>query len=105
MVQPRLGDILLPSYTPRVIKGKGLPLTCYGLRDLLTALLDGGAWSTPLPGRFAPGKKRLGGSQHRSVRCGEQEISCPTEVRTPNGSARKELLYRPRFAAPQRFIR
>jgi len=106
MVQTRLGDILLGSYTPRVIKGNGLPATCHeGLRDLfLTALLDGGSWSTPRPGRFIPAKepqytlKRgwvgpstgLDGVENR-------KSLVPTEVRTPNGPAQKELLYRPRY--------
>jgi hypothetical protein len=99
MFQPRLGDILLGSYKPIVIKGKGLPVTCHeGLRDLfLTALLDGGAWSTPRPGRFTPGKEPrytgLDGVENR-------KSLDPTDVRTQNGPAHKELLYRPRYRGP-----
>jgi len=100
MVQPCLGDILLGRYTPRVIKGKGLPVTCHeGLMDLfLTALLDGGAWSTPRPGRFTPGKEPpytlKGGWVGPSTGLygvENRKSLAPTEVRTPNGSAHKDL--------------
>jgi len=100
MVQPRLGDILLGSYKPRVIKGKGLPVTCHEeLRDLLlTALLDGGAWSTPRPGHFIPGKEPRytlkGGWVGPSTGLDSVENRkslAPTKVRTPNGPAHKEL--------------
>jgi hypothetical protein len=53
----------------------------------LTSALDGGGWSTPRPGHFAPGKetryllhRRLGGPQGRSGRV--RKILPPTGIRS-----------------------
>ena len=64
----------------------------------VTSALDGGGWSTPRPGRFTPIKtryplyRRLGGPQGRSGRV--RKISPPTGIRSPDGPARSESLYR-----------
>jgi hypothetical protein len=60
---------------------------------LVTSALVGGKWSASRPGRFTPhprGKyrrypldRRLGGSQSRSGRRGEDKILGPTGTRTP----------------------
>ena len=64
----------------------------------LTLSVDAGGWSTPSLGRFTPWKeilnplyKRLGGLQGRSGRV--RKIS-RTGIRSPDGPASSELLYR-----------
>jgi hypothetical protein len=56
-----------------------------------TSALAGGEWSTSRPGRFTPGEKapgthsldrKLGGSQSRLGRCGDEKTPDPTGTRT-----------------------
>jgi hypothetical protein len=52
----------------------------------LTSALAGGEWSVSRPGRFTtryPTNRRLGGSQSRSGRRGEQKILDRTGTQTP----------------------
>jgi len=64
----------------------------------MTVALEGGEWSAARPGRtLPPGKnwyplyRRLGGSQGRS---GRGKKLTTTGIRSPDGPARNELLYR-----------
>jgi hypothetical protein len=65
----------------------------------------GGGWTTPLPGRFAPGEdigfplyKRLGGTQGRSGRV--RIISPPSGIRSPDRPASSASLYRLSYPGP-----
>jgi hypothetical protein len=51
---------------------------------ILTSALDGGEWSTSIPGRFSPGKelryqlnRRLAGSQNQDESLGEEKTLLP----------------------------
>ena len=64
-----------------------------------TSALDGGGWSTPLPGRFTPGKDPVPIVQESGwvpglVWTGAENLAPPTGIRSPDRPARSELLYR-----------
>jgi hypothetical protein len=67
-------------------------MKAYGEMDVeihifLTSALAGGEWSVSPPGRFTPGEmvpgRKLGGTQSRSGRRGEEKILDPTGTRIP----------------------
>jgi hypothetical protein len=74
-----------------------------GSRDIallfsLTSALDGGGWSTPRPGRFTPGKDPVTTVQEAGWAPGPvwtgTKNHVPTGIRSPDGPARSETLYR-----------
>ena len=70
----------------------------------LTTALDGGGWSTPRPGRFAPGKdpvpvvQEAGWAPGPVWTCAENFSS--TGIRSPDLPARSESLYRLSYPDP-----
>ena len=69
----------------------------------LTSALDGGVWSTPLPGRFAPNKEPVSIVQTswapRPVWTGAENLA-PTGIRSPDRPGRSESLYRLSYPGP-----
>ena len=66
--------------------------------------LDGGGLSTPSPGRFTPGKDPVpivqeAGWTPGPVWTGAENLT-PTGIRSPDRSARSELLYRLSYPGP-----
>ena len=95
-------------------KGKGHPRTGHEIPDgekmyrftlYLTSALDAGGWSTPRPGRFIPGKDPVpivqeAGWAPGPVWTGAENVA-PTGIRSPDGPARSESLYRLDYRSQQ----
>ena len=69
-----------------------------------TSALDGGGWSTPSSGRFTPGKDPVpivqeAGQAPGLVWTGAENLG-PTGIRSPDGPARSQSLYRLRYPPP-----
>jgi hypothetical protein len=62
------------------------------------AVLFGGGWSTPRPGRFAPGKETRY-PLWRRLGAGVENLA-PNRIRSPYRPARSESLYRLRYPDP-----
>jgi hypothetical protein len=70
----------------------------------LTSALDVGGWSTPRPGRFAPGKDQVPIVQEAGwvpgpVWTGAENFA-PTVIRSPDSPGRSESLYRLSYPGP-----
>ena len=70
----------------------------------LTSALDAGGWSTPLPGRFAPGKDpvpivRLAWWSPGPVCTGTENLA-PTWTRSPDRPSSRKSLYRLSYPGP-----
>ena len=75
----------------------------------LTSALDGGGWSTPRPGRFAPGNNPVpivqeAGQASGPVWTGSENLEL-TGIRSPDRPARSESLNRLRYPVPHRETR
>jgi hypothetical protein len=71
-------------------------------RSFLTSVLDGEGWSKPCPRRSSPGTHFRGGWEGPRTGLdgyGDEQISYPTEVQTPDRPARNKLLYRMHYLA------
>jgi hypothetical protein len=73
----------------------------YSSTLFLTSALDVGGWSTPRPGRFAPGNDPVSIVQDAGwapgpVWAGAENLA-PTGIRFPDRPARSESLYRLRY--------
>jgi hypothetical protein len=72
----------------------------------LTSALDGGAWSTPRPRRFNPGKDPINivyerGWASKPAWTGAEKLA-HTGIRSPDRLARSKSLYRLLYPAPSR---
>ena len=70
----------------------------------LTSAQHGGGWSAPHPGRFTPGKDPVSIVQEAGwapgpVWTGAKNLF-PSEIRSPDGPARSESLYRLSYRDP-----
>jgi hypothetical protein len=74
-------------------------------RLFLTSVLDGGEWSTSIPGRFTPGERALGthwiegwmGPRAGVEAMEKRKISCPCQESKPGRSVRSSWLHRLRY--------
>ena len=88
-------------------KGKFLPRTghegpegeqMYSSTLPSTAVIGEGGWSTPLPGRFTPGKDPVPSVQEAGwapgqIWTGAENLALHTGIRSPDRPARSESLY------------